>query len=515
LLSRANFQVGFDRDGVDWYSAPPDTIRALVSHMKRFLSSFVMCVSLVAATAEAQVPDRPSQDDSDANVMSWLARARYHSLQDESYNLYGQLTYISSWKRPFSAAYTNLNGSRNSLVTGAERSFTASATFYLGVHLWSGGEAYYVPEVIAERPLSELKGIGGSIQNFELQKGGVESPQIYRSRAFFQQTINLGGSYELKPSRQMQLGTKVQRRRLVFRLGNFSILDFMDKNAFAGDLRQQFFNMAFMTYAAYDFGSDARGFSYGGEAELYLDDWAIRFGRISPPQDPNQLSAELRLYKYYGDQVEIEHDHRLWGMPGAVRVLGYHNRGKVGRFDEAIAAYQAEPSKNAASCSSFSYNSQNTTAPDLCWVRHANHKVGIGINLEQQVTSDLGLAFRGMLSDGQTEVYAYTPTDKSLALSALVKGTRWHRPRDLAGVGYAANWISSIHARYLRMGGMDGFIGDGNLRVASERVIDVFYSANLVGGVWLSADYQHLTNPGFNADRGPVNIFGVRGHAEF
>ena len=30
-----------------------------------------------------------------------------------------------------------------------------------------------------------------------------------------------------------------------------------------------------------------------------------------------------------------------------------------------------------------------------------------------------------------------------------------------------------------------------------------------------AADYQHITNPAYNADRGPVDIFGGRLHAEF
>jgi len=31
---------------------------------------------------------------------------------------------------------------------------------------------------------------------------------------------------------------------------------------------------------------------------------------------------------------------------------------------------------------------------------------------------------------------------------------------------------------------------------------------------WVSVDYQHITNPGYNAVRGPVDIYGVRVHVE-
>ena len=64
-------------------------------------------------------------------------------------------------------------------------------------------------------------------------------------------------------------------------------------------------------------------------------------------------------------------------------------------------------------------------------------------------------------------------------------------------------------------GGIDGFIGDGRISPASEQVIDLFYSFNLLSSVWLTADYQHITNPAFNADRGPVNVYGARIHMEF
>jgi len=77
------------------------------------------------------------------------------------------------------------------------------------------------------------------------------------------------------------------------------------------------------------------------------------------------------------------------------------------------------------------------------------------------------------------------------------------------------SWISQPHADYLAMGGVDGFVGDGRLRQAAESVFEVFYSVNFLKAIWLTADYQFLSNPGFNADRGPVHILGGRVHAEF
>jgi len=77
------------------------------------------------------------------------------------------------------------------------------------------------------------------------------------------------------------------------------------------------------------------------------------------------------------------------------------------------------------------------------------------------------------------------------------------------------SWISKIHADYLAMGGVDGFVGDGHLRQGAEGVFELFYSFNLFKAIWLAGDYQFLWNPGFNLDRGPVNIIGAKIHAEF
>ena len=468
-----------------------------------------------ATRASAQAAPPAGHDNDAFDIMNLLTKHGLHDIEHESWNAYGQFTYISSWKAPFSAAYTNANGSTNSLLPSGEHSYTGTATLFVGAKLWPGAEGYFVPEVIAERPLSQLRGIGGAIQNFELQKTGAATPQLYRARTFLRQTIGFGGAHVVKTSDPMQLGSVVDARRVVLSVGSFTILDMFDRNSITGDPRQTFLNMAFMTYAAYDFMSDARGYSWGGVAELFYDDWAVRFGRITPPKNPNQLEVDFRIDKHYGDQLEIEHNHRILGQAGSVKVLGYRNAAVTGRFTDAIAAFQADPAKNATTCTGYNYGSANAGAPDLCWARKPNVKLGLGINLEQHIVADIGVFFRGMISDGQSEVFAYTSTDRSLSFGAVGKGSTWHRPFDVAGVGFGLGWISKPHAEFLRLGGIDGFIGDGNINPAAEKVIDVFYSVNLLKAIWLTADYQHIANPAFNADRGPVNVLAGRVHAEF
>ena len=480
------------------------------------------CTVLVAlaalalpAVAHAQAGPPSAHEDSAWDFMNVLRDNGLHDITNESWNAYGQLTFIHSYKSGFSAPYTNLRGSNNSLLTKSERSFTGSATLFVGLKLWPGGEAYVVPEVIAERPLSGLHGLGGSIQNFELQKTGSETPQLYRSRTFLRQTIDLSGDPVVQASQPMQLGSTVKSRRLVITAGNFSVLDVFDRSAVSWDPRQDFLNMAFMTYSSWDFPADARGYSWGATAELFWDDWAARIGRITPPQNPNSLQTDFRIWKYYGDQIELEHDHKIKGHAGSVKIVGYRNRVVTGNFDDAVNAFLADSTKNAAACTSYNYGSQNNVAPDLCWVRKPNIKIGIGVHLEQYLTDGIGIFVRGMVSDGKTEVDAYNPADRSFTIGAVGKGGAWKRPFDVGGAGYGASWISNDHARYLKLGGVDGFVGDGNLTQAAEQILEAFYSVNVLNAAWVTGDYQFIWNPGFNADRGPAHVLGMRIHAEF
>ncbi len=454
-------------------------------------------------------PDQPS-------FMKLLTRHGKHDLQNERWNAYGQFTYIYGAQKAFQAPYTNLFGSINSLTPRPDQSYTGSATLYLGARLWRNGQVYFVPEMIAEKPLSQLRGLGASIQDFELQKSGSKTPVVYVSRIFLRQTVNLGGEPVKQESSPLQLGTTTDRgRRVVFIAGNFSVLDFFDKNAFGIDPRRGLYNIAFLTYAAYDFASNARGYSWGGASELYWDKWALRYARITPPKDPNQLPVDFRLLKFYGDQVELEHNHQLGGRDGSVRLLGFRNHENIGRFADAIAAFQSDPSKNAAACTSFNYGSNNSTAPDLCWVRKPNNKVGIGAFGQQFVAQGIGVFARGLYADGKEEVDAYNSADRSLSAGVLAKGDAWSRPRDIAGLAYNVGWISRVHADYLGMGGIDGFVGDGRITQATERALDVFYNLNYRKGFFFSGDYQHIANPAFNSARGPVDVFSLRIHGEF
>jgi hypothetical protein len=278
-----------------------------------------------------------------------------------------------------------------------------------------------------------------------------------------------------------------------------SVTDLFDDNTYSHDARTQFLNWALVTHGAFDFAADARGYTWGLALEYFHDDWAFRAGRFMQPREPNQLALDTSIFRHYGDQIEVERAHTIAGQPGKMRVLGFRHVARMARFQDAL-----------------DLAAQTGTTPDINAVRVSDQsKLGFGVNLEQSLTRDLGLFARASWADGKTETYAYAEIDRSMSGGLLMKGAAWARPQDSAGVAYVRNFLSGPHREYLAKGGLGFFIGDGRLNYRPEDIVEAFYSWNPVKHFWLSLDYQHIWNPAYNADRGPVHVGSVRLHVEF
>jgi len=118
-------------------------------------------------------------------------------------------------------------------------------------------------------------------------------------------------------------------------------------------------------------------------------------------------------------------------------------------------------------------------------------------------------------NDGNTESFAFTAIDHLATGGISVAGKRWKRPNDVAASEITRSGLSSIHAQYLSAGGYDFLIGDGALRYGPEVIWESYYSAKLGAGLTASIDAQHVSNPAYNRDRGPVWIASLRLHLEF
>ena len=410
-----------------------------------------------------------------------------------------QSTYIWQRKAAFDAPYAD---GRNSLSSGLARSYTATETGYWGFRPWKGGELYFNPEITQGVPFSGLAG-AGAFTNGELTRSAGTKPHLYRQRLFLRQTFGLGGGQQKVEADLNQMAGTVDKNRVVLTLGNFSTLDVFDDNAYAKDSRTQFMNAGFIAPLAYDYAADARGFGYGFALEWYQDDWAYRIGRMTGPQTPNMLPTDYRIFKHYGDQFEIEHRHTLFDQPGKIRVLAWRNKANIASFQDALAYINT-------------YHPADMQA--IFAVRTGEKiKYGLGINIEQAISEDLGFFLRAMKADGKTETLAFTETDASLGTGLSWKGSAWSRPKDTLGVGYIYNTISKERRAYLQAGGISFFLGDEhpNFKYSPEQVFETYYSMNVWKELYATLDYQHMTNPGYNADRGPVDFAAMRLHVEF
>lgn len=419
--------------------------------------------------------------------------------ETESWNAKFQTTYNGQRHPAYQAAYSG----PNSLTTAHEQMYTFSTTAFLGVRPWQDGEVYFNPEVVQGVPFStNLIGLGG-FTNGEITRAAGNKFSFYRQRLYLKQTWNQGGEAQTLSSGMNQLAGAVDKNRVVLTVGNFSTLDVFDPNTYAKDPRTQFMNWGNWTYAAYDYAADARGFGWGFAAEWYKDDWAMRLGRMSGPKNPNELPVDLALGNHYGDQLEVEHAHQLYGRPGKVRLLGWRNRAKLASYSDALVWLKANPGQ---------YTGPNA----LIAVRLSEKiKTGMGLNIEQELSDYSGFFMRAMTTDGRTETLAFTEVDGSLSTGVLIKGAAWGRNADGVGVSVMQNTLSNDRRRFLEAGGISYFIGDGKINYRPESIFEGYYSLSLHKDVWLTADYQRIVNPAYNADRGPIDVYALRLHLEY
>jgi high affinity Mn2+ porin len=141
---------------------------------------------------------------------------------------------------------------------------------------------------------------------------------------------------------------------------------------------------------------------------------------------------------------------------------------------------------------------------------------GGAINIEQQITPDIGIFAKGSMNDGQYEEFDFTEINQSATTGLSVKGALWGRNDDSVGIAGVINGISSNAQKYFAAGGMGGLIGDGSLpSYGSEKIVEAFYKIVFVPGIHLTLDYQHVQNPAYNTVRGPIDFFAFRTHIEY
>jgi len=149
-------------------------------------------------------------------------------------------------------------------------------------------------------------------------------------------------------------------------------------------------------------------------------------------------------------------------------------------------------------------------------VRSWNSRPGVSVNLEQQINDTVGVFARAGWGDGKIEPWDFTDIDRTISGGVSINGKKWGRPDDTLGIAGVVNGISDVHQAFLNAGGLGILIGDGQLpHPGPEQIVEAYYSYALSSSTKLSFDYQFILNPGYNTDRGPVNVFAGRWHWTF
>jgi len=413
--------------------------------------------------------------------------------ESDVWNVHAQTTFLPQGYPSFRSPYA----SPLSLPGSGQLQETWTATAFLGMKLWDGGEVYFNPEAAQGFGLNGTLGLAG-FSNGEAQKAGAAFPKVRAQRYYFKQTFGLGGEQEDVADAPNQLPGKRDIDRVTLVVGRFALGDYFDNNAYAHDPRADFMNWAMWAASAWDFPADLPGFTRGAMVELNRKNWAVRAALVEVPSQPN---SDILQFKSGGTVVEFEERHSIFDQPGKLRIGAFGNQGVMGNYRQALAIEAGDMAQNINDV--------------MASIRHVNPKYGVYANLEQQLVKDVGLFARASWNDGQNEILSFTDIDRSLSGGLSIKGSFWGRPDDTVGIGGAVNGLSAAHRDFLAAGGFGLLIGDGRLNYSPERIFETYYAYLVTKGVTFTADYQFITNPAYNADRGPVSIFSGRLHAEF
>ena len=211
------------------------------------------------------------------------------------------------------------------------------------------------------------------------------------------------------------------------------------------------------------------------------------------PETANGSTYDHDFSKAHGLNAEVEWDFDP-AAEGALRVLGYLNRARMGNYEASLAL--APPG----------------TAPDITATREEGRsKYGFGLNAQRRFGAILLFGRLGW-NDGHTESFAYTEIDRTASIGALHSGSPWSREQDSVRLAVVVSGISDAHRRYLEAGGLGFQLGDGRLTYGPEWVAELDYDVRLTMGVSVGLDAQFVVNPGYNRDRGPITVLGFRVH---
>jgi len=392
----------------------------------------------------------------------------------------------------------------NSFTAPLQYKASEVATLYLGYQINANPryetEFLYDEENTGGRGLSQALGLAG-FTNLDVVRDPSLGPVPYTARAEIHQIVGLTNTTVAQQRGPLSLATRVPVRRIELRLGKFSLPDMLDVNPVLSDSHQQFTNWTVDNDGAWDYAADTRGYTYGVDIEYQDRGWGARYVLALMPVEANSITLDWALRRARAQNLEFElHRGVLRRREGSIRLLVYGNNAHMGLYREAVN----------------NYLEHITPTPEIAYEEHFNAlKYGVDLNIEQNVTANLRLAGRFGWNEGQHESFAYTEDDQTFIFGGDYAGARWGRKLDKVGVAFVTNAIKKDHQKYLELGGLGFILGDGQLNYAREDILEAYYNAHLWRGLYGAIGNTFIAHPGYNQDRGPVDVEGARVHLEF
>ena len=319
-------------------------------------------------------------------------------------------------------------------------------------------------EMLRGAGLSAGYGLGAIPTRTSSGRGRRISARAYLARLYARYVIPLSGEPGEPLSRGMdQLPGREPVDRIEIKGGKLAPTDDFDQNRYANNGRTQFLNYAFLFNTAWDYASDTRGYTIGASVAFVHPTWRLIFGSYQMPTTRNGMDLDDEIYHARGDNVELS---LLPGRIGTViRLLAFHNEGRMGDYREAMAIGAAA----------------GTVPSTLADEQPGRTKYGFGVNIEQPLANngETGLFARLGWANGANSTWSYTEVDRDASMGLQVSGINWGRPDDRFGIGVAADGLTGSHRHYLEEGGIGMLIGDGALDYGPEEVCEAYYRIQL------------------------------------
>ena len=462
---------------------------------------------------QAQQSEAPSAVKSDAASQDTAAASpgadapsadnpevMFPHFKDTRFWISGQANFIFQTHPPFHADYTG----KNSLSPDYEKATSRVMTLYTGVRLNNSTELLVDIEEAGGAALTTGLGLAGNT-DLDIVRNPLLSKEPYLGRGMLHKVFAFSKDKVDNQRTWLSLFDELPRRRLEIRFGKFSMPDFFDVNSVGSDTHLQFINWTTDNNGAYDYAADTRGYTVGLTADYEDRNWGFRFAEALMPKVANGIDLVWKPWQAHAENFEYELRHGL--IPkrsGVVRLLAFANYANMGIYRDAVEQFEDHTAPQPESVPEI------TNHP---W--HITRKYGFGVNLEQNLLPNLTAFARFGSDNGKTESFAYTEVDQTFAEGLGANGAWWHRKQDRAGIAFISNAIKKDHQTYLADGGLGFLLGDGNLNYGRENILESYYTVHVWRGIYLAPGLQHIVNPGYNRDRGPVLVPSFRAHVEF